>query len=107
MIPGEVEEALASLKAAVLAQPEIEAALRAKWRGGGGDPSRDGRAAADRVNDALPALTKTHAPELATLFDKPAGEMLLTWCAASTWRRDAELAPLLACAKADVKAIAR
>jgi hypothetical protein len=44
---------------------------------------------------ALPLLGVSEPATLGALLDDPAGDVLLTWCAASTWRRDVSMARLL------------
>lgn len=110
MPPSPAEDALSLLTDAIAKHPEIDAALRAHWRTGGnvGTAKSESplpaelRASADVLGGALPLASKS-AEEivgLATLFDHPAGEVLFSWVAASTWRRDADLAKLLAIAVA-------
>ena len=62
--------------------------------------SEDLTAVIDLLDAELPALTqsKEDAAALARLFAESEGEGLLSWCTASTWRRDVKLAPLLAAA---------
>jgi len=99
------------LTAALADDAELASALRVRWRAGAresaaspGDGSvpEDLRAAADLLSDALPALTHADA-DLAALgacFTEPACEVLFSWCAASTWRSDMQMARLLAQAAA-------
>ncbi len=58
------------------------------------------REAADVVGGALGSIARAEgdAASLAPLFAEPAGEVVLAWCAASTRRRDVELARILALA---------
>jgi serine/threonine-protein kinase len=55
---------------------------------------------ADRLGDGLSALTysESDVAALGELFREPAGEVLFSWCLASAWRRDAQMAGLLAIA---------
>jgi eukaryotic-like serine/threonine-protein kinase len=97
--------AFSTLSAALEARPELGAALAAQWRRPGrgdaenvdGDLSEELREAANRLAQSLPALTQSD-PEIAALgalFGEPAGEVLWSWCAASVWRSDVRMAPLL------------
>jgi eukaryotic-like serine/threonine-protein kinase len=106
MLSAQVEGALSTLTAALATRPELESEVRVRWRTGGRDGAtehldanlpEDLRAAADRLGGALPALTvgAGDVAALGKLFAEPAGETLFSWCAASTWRRDAQLAELL------------
>ncbi len=100
--------ALSTLTEAILARPELGAVLGARWRRRG--PAEDGdaslseeiRDAANRLAQTLPAATQSdpQVASLGALFDEPEGEVLLAWCAASVWRADVRLAPLLAMAAA-------
>lgn len=110
MLPAQAQDALSALTAALAAEPDLESALGARWRSGGRDTaSLDRRelseelgAAADALAAALPALTQSDADSaaLGALFAEPAGGVLWSWCASSTWRRDTNLARLLAFAGA-------
>jgi len=76
---------------------------RARWRADGrGETSLDTekRAAVDELAAALPAMTKESPDALVAMLDGPEGPVILAWCAASTWRRDAHMATLLAAAHA-------
>src|SRR5919205_899470 len=109
MVPTQAREAFSKLTAALAANPELENALRVRWHAGGRDGTaastqrdaemaEDLRADADLLAETLPGLT--HSPEdiaaLGELFEEPAGEVLFTWCSASAWRRDTQVARLLA-----------
>ena len=101
MIPAEVREALAALVALFPTRPELADALRLRWRAGGRDAvllPEEIRAPADVLGDLLPSVSGTHQAELALLLadEGPAAEIVFAWCHGSTWRRDVELAPLLA-----------
>ncbi|MBX3187822.1 MAG: serine/threonine protein kinase [Labilithrix sp.] len=63
----------------------------------------DLRAAVDTLGAELPPLTRSAdgATALGALFAGDDGGALLTWCAATTWRRDADVAKLLAAAAAE------
>jgi eukaryotic-like serine/threonine-protein kinase len=108
MPPEDVQSALSTLTALLAESPEQQDALLAHWRVG---PPRerdrralppDLRAAADVLGGALPALSQSDADvaAVAALFADPAGDLLLSWCASSTWRRDVRLARLLGAASA-------
>lgn len=109
MLPAHLLGSLSAL-APIVTDDVFAASLRARWRGAGraGDdaaeaPSLSAGAieAADRLADALPALT--HDPEgeaaLRELLASPEGAVLFAWLAASTCRRDVRLADLLAAAR--------
>jgi len=105
MLPGPVQDALSTLGAALMSRPDLGDSLLARWRAGGkrrdGDLPADVLAAADLLGNALPALTQGEGHvALGKLFAEPAGEVLFSWCAASTWRRDVHMAKLLATASA-------
>ncbi len=105
MLPEPAHAALATLTTLLAAQPELEGALRARWRSGGragaarlAELPAEVRAAADVLGGALPALTQSDVDVAAldALFADPGGEILFSWCSASTWRRDTRMARLLA-----------
>lgn len=97
----ELEGALTTLTEAVAARPALYGALHARWRGIAATPATalegEVRSAADRLDESLPALTQSEEgrDSLTKLFGKPAGEVVLTWCAASAARSDARMAELL------------
>jgi len=102
MLQPRAEEALSLVARAIAARPDLESALGDRWRAGGAAVRSAGvpeevAAAAEVLGAALPALTRTadSAPALGELFAREAGDALLCWCAASAWRRDTQLAPLL------------
>ncbi|MBL8741463.1 MAG: hypothetical protein JNK04_10225, partial [Myxococcales bacterium] len=104
MVLEEVKDALTQLTAAFVAQPELEHAVGTRWHSGGRRIPVDASATelpkevsslADRVAAALPALSRSESDELGQLFNEAGGRALSLWCSASTWRRDADLAPLL------------
>ena len=100
MIPETLTTALTILAEVVGKDPQLEEALRARWRvveHGNDALSEEQRRAADLLDDELPALTQTDegVAALAGLFEGDAGPVLLSWCSAAAWRRDAWLAPLL------------
>jgi eukaryotic-like serine/threonine-protein kinase len=105
MFPTHLHGALAQIFA-LGAGSELERAVRARWRdaGRGGAPSsqlpKHLQSAADELAEVLPALTRSDdgIADLCELLVEPGGEVLFSWCAASTWRRDVRLAPLLATA---------
>ncbi len=110
MLPAPAQRALSTLAAAVVT-PALGDALRARWRAGGRGgvgPQADGLsedlcASADQLAAALPLLThmETAVASLCELFGgaEPAlAEVLFSWCAASVWRRDVQMARLLASA---------
>ncbi len=100
MLPDQIQGALSTLTALLAQRPDLSEAMRVRWRAGGSERAEGELPAADALWEHLPALT--HSNEdiilLSKLFDGPAGEVLFLWCAASTWRRDASLARLLAVA---------
>jgi serine/threonine-protein kinase len=106
MFPGAAQEALLTLAGGLAERPSLRRAVQSRWRAGadqsGADLPAEVRAAADLLRKALPALTQREAEidELGKFFSGPAGEVLLLWCAASTWRRDARMAGILAFAVA-------
>ncbi len=104
MLIDQVKDGLTQLTAAFVREPELEHAVGTRWHSGGRrvavDPSttelpKDLAALADRLAAALPALTRSESDELGQLFNEAGGRALSLWCSASTWRRDADLAPLL------------
>jgi len=114
MLSVKAEEALTTLATALVGQPELEEAVRDRWRirlrGSAGQHDRvlldvlpeALRAAADLLAHELPLQTHS-ASDVSALgerFASPNGSLLLLWCYASTWRKDAELAKLLAIARA-------
>lgn len=114
MIPAQLQEAFATLTAAVTERPELDRALRARWQAGGRDkttgPGGDAESVvelprelsevADRLSASLPAVSRSerNVAALGARFSDPTGECLFAWCASSTWRRDAQMARLLAIA---------
>lgn len=107
MMTEQVEDAL-SILVEPLASPALRDALRARWRGqgradvGAALPEMVA-AAADVLEDALPAHTASpgELAAFARLFADPRGDVLFEWCAASTWRRDVQLARVLTIAAAE------
>src|SRR5260221_3659628 len=110
MLSPEARDALLKLAA----HPELGDALCARWRQGGREVPgeqpearlpEDLRSIADQLGGALATLTRSDEGDVAALgehFAQPGGEVLFLWCDASTWRRDAHLAPLLAIAATQV-----
>ncbi len=117
MLPESVRSALSTLSHALVERAALAQALRAHWRKGA-------RAAAADLPEQLPEELVAPADLVATwlgthgvsegdigaigaLFAESTGEVILTWLAASTWRRDARLARLLAAAAAEAPYRAR
>src|SRR5258708_8074942 len=108
MLDPKAQEALNLLAAGVADHPGLLEALRAHWQPGlrPGDATGlapEMQAAADALTDCLPPLTRTDdgVAALGRLFGgDAAGDVLMAWCVASTWRRDAVIAKLLSHAAA-------
>ncbi len=109
MLSEPAEEAFSTLATSLVGQPELEEAVRDHWRtrirssaGGHRDVALPEplRASADLLAQELPTqtLTTDGVTALGQHFATPNGPLLLLWCYATTWRRDTELAPLLALA---------
>lgn len=126
MLPAPLLRAFEALAEPLTTRPEIASAARALWRAGGRPTAKvaahlDGelplsvleptravlteplRDAALELSALLPMLTYDGeaVPELGALLSDPGdpnGTVLFAWMAASTWRRDTRLAPLLAIA---------
>ena len=107
MLSPQILDAFSLLADAISARPGAEEGVRARWLssthaplGGAAEHKleEDICAAADLIGDTLPALTRTDegVKALGALFAEPASGVLVAWCAASVWRRDARLAGLLA-----------
>ncbi len=98
------ERALSDLTAAIRAKPSVARDLYTTWRYGVLDheeePDPTVAALAATLDRELPAWTALDrsAAERRAIFDRPSGEVIFVWCAASTGRSDAILAPLLAAA---------
>src|SRR5579863_240329 len=107
MIPAPAQEAFSALSTALLSQPELWDPVRSRWHAKRLplDPPLPGNllTAADLLGSTLPKLTQGEAElaALAKLLADPCGEVLFSWCVASTWRRDARLAKLLSVAAAE------
>jgi len=99
MSHGGAEQAFSTLVGLVSAQPALEEALRVRWQADGRPDSlpAEVRAAADALSAALAPLTLTAdgVATLSGLLHRQGAELILTWCTASAWRRDAHMAPLL------------
>ncbi|MDB4996025.1 MAG: hypothetical protein JWM74_3457, partial [Myxococcaceae bacterium] len=106
MLPPPIEDAASSLVAPLSTSSEDGDAVRIRWRAGERDAKakrlesdlpKEIRAAADLLEQMLPELTQSDAgvAALGALFAEPRGEVVLSWCASSTWRRDVQMAPLL------------
>ncbi|MBL4634782.1 MAG: hypothetical protein JKY56_12990, partial [Kofleriaceae bacterium] len=100
MISAELQDALITLTNLLASNPELEEAVRNRWRGGD-LPEDDAltaevRAAADLLSAELPKATCSD-DELASLnaLLVDSGPILLTWCFASAWRPDVRMGPLL------------
>ncbi|MEP7049481.1 MAG: serine/threonine-protein kinase [Pseudomonadota bacterium] len=109
MISEQAEGAFATLATALAGQPELEEAVRDRWRtrvrgAPGAHPElalpAPVQQAADLLARELPLQTHSAADvaALGVRFASPTGGLLLLWCYATTWRRDTQLAALLACA---------
>jgi serine/threonine-protein kinase len=108
MLSPEARDALGVLTASFASDPNLGEELRAHWGRGvrdGSDPHHQLpdhlRSPADKLAAALAGASRSEAGEVGTLgeiLDQPEGEVLFAWCEASTWRRDAQLAGLLAIA---------
>ncbi|HEY3253811.1 MAG TPA: hypothetical protein VGJ91_07680, partial [Polyangiaceae bacterium] len=111
MLSLQAEEAFSTLASSLAGQPELEEAVRDRWRirlRGSAAAQHDRvlpdalRSAADLLAHELPL--QTHTPgDVAALgerFATASGPLLLLWCYASTWRKDVELTKLLAIARA-------
>jgi len=106
MLSAQAEEAFSSLANTLAGNPELEQAVRGRWRlrtavlAHQVELSPELGAAAEALGKELQSLTRPGhvVTELGQRFATPAGPLLLLWCYSSTWRRDVELAPLLAAA---------
>ena len=100
MISDTLTAALTTLAEVVGNDPQLEEALRARWRvveHADDALSEEQRQAADLLDVELPPLTQTDdgVAALGELLDGDGGPVLLSWCSAAAWRRDAWLAPVL------------
>lgn len=100
MLPA-LEDALAKLTEALTGDPARREVVAARWRGGstrqGDDLPPEVLTLADALGRDLASLTQSGdgVTALGKVFGEPAGDVLLAWAAASTWRRDVQLARLL------------
>jgi serine/threonine-protein kinase len=107
MLSDPVQGALNTLTDLFTTRPALVEPVRSRWRAGSRADVYEGldsvvpedvATAADDLSAAMAALT--HSDEglaaLTAIFEQPTGEALLAWCAASTWRRDVQMARLLA-----------
>jgi len=100
MLPAELERALEILAG----HANLDEAIAARWRARPARPAdelpADVRDAADLLARALPGLVQDADGEaaVAACLAGPAAPVLLSWCAASAWRLDTRMAPLLAMA---------
>jgi serine/threonine-protein kinase len=106
MLDPKAQEALNQLATGVAEHPGLLDALRAHWAPGLRSSEGDAlapatKAAANTISDLLPPMTTTEdgVTALGALFKEDAvGDVLMAWCVASTWRRDAVIAKLLSLA---------
>ncbi len=104
MLSSAVTEAFRTLTSSLATGPVALDALLSHWRGiaseGGALISGDARGAADVLDRAMPALTRSTngTADLSALFGEASAEVLFAWCVAAIRRRDVRLAPLLAAA---------
>ncbi|MEZ4446879.1 MAG: serine/threonine-protein kinase [Polyangiaceae bacterium] len=102
MTTPSLDDALATLTASLAQAPDLEEAVRARWRTGGPADSTvltpEIVAAADSLDAFIPEMTHSDegVTELHRLIAAEHGSTLLSWCSASAWRRDTWMAPLLA-----------
>jgi len=96
----ELETAVHTLAESMSKSPELEEAVRTRWRPGAPVAvDLDGAliGAADLLSATLPGLSQT-TEGLATLspiLQGPHAPVVLSWCSASAWRWDAFIAPML------------
>jgi len=106
MLSAPAEEAFSILATSLAGRPELEEAVRDRWRtrvrgGRSSGPELDTpeelRKAADLLAHELPLQTHDVAAvsALGQRFASESGPLLLLWCYSTTWRRDTELAALL------------
>ncbi len=109
MVSAHVQQTLVRVSEALSAQPDLEAAVRARLRPGAAplplDPALS--AAVDVLGRELVALRPDGADraDVARLLAGPGRRAMLAWCAASTARRDVTLAPWIALAGAPDDAV--
>ncbi len=100
MISDQLKDAIVTLTTSLADKPELEEGVRARWRAVDRSSvalADDVREAADLLSDELPAITcaEDSAAALDALFAEDGGEIVLTWCSASAWRRDVHMAGVL------------
>ncbi|MDC0744206.1 serine/threonine-protein kinase [Polyangium mundeleinium] len=103
MLSEDIQIALSTLTRLHATNPELEEAVRAHFRAGGESEAdrrvlpQDARAAAQLLRRELPELARSaeELAALAALYGEPAGEVLLAFSAASAFRRDVRMAPIL------------
>ncbi|HYP90073.1 MAG TPA: hypothetical protein VEQ59_18010, partial [Polyangiaceae bacterium] len=103
MFSSSTERALATLTQALTARPELEEAVHERWRSRPGAVSAlppELTEAVDALGEALSSSVKAgeDSSALRRAFQEQSAPVLLLWCYANTWRRDLQLAPLLATA---------
>jgi serine/threonine-protein kinase len=104
-MPTPLETALATLATARAAHPEVEGALRERWRTCMPTDAympAELRAAADLCAVTVPELMQTAdgVAAIQAILATPGAEVLLAWCSASAWRRDVWISPILTMAAA-------
>src|SRR4051794_32603726 len=98
MLSVPAEEALSTLSTALSGQPELEEAVRDRWRirlRASATAQHDLvlpealRTAADLLGNELTLQTQTESDvsALGERFASPSGPLLLLWCYSSTWRK--------------------
>src|SRR6476661_7565586 len=104
MFSPQANDALAVLMQALTQQPELEEHVHERWRsrvGAPGSPlASEVLTAADTLGAALLELARggQDVSSLSQPFAEPSAPVPLLCCYASTWRRDIQLAPILALA---------
>ncbi|MGF1465474.1 MAG: protein kinase [Sandaracinaceae bacterium] len=100
-----LEDALGRLSSALADEPAVATTLFSRWRTGvrpaDGDLGPELWPAADVVDAALPAWSRAAVgrSEVGDTFERPSGEVIFIWCAASTSRTDARMAAILKTAR--------
>lgn len=108
MLPAQTEEALLTLTNHLASHAEHGELLRARWRAAAraiplhgkeveGPLPANVREAADALEVILPALSRDPGA-VDELFGDARGDLVLGWCAASTWRRDTAMERFLSAA---------
>jgi eukaryotic-like serine/threonine-protein kinase len=110
MLSARAQEAFSTLAASLAGRPELEEAVRDRWRTRARGVASDAlletteelRQATDLLAHELPLQThdSNEVADLGKRFSGETGPLLLLWCYSTTWRRDTELAALLAIARA-------